>query len=196
MSRLVDRGAVTAAWVGVGMAVTIGVSFLLVIPIEFLIVPSALFGGMMIGYYANARAERAGGPWRRLLANALFAGVVSGLALALLYVGVKAIFFSADNGYRDASMGGPLTCQAGADCVYRRYLAIPGRSEAFEAAGITDVGSFTQFYWVEQVTTAGQFLALSAGGALIGGLMFGASNRRRPEEAREASGDAGTASLG
>src|SRR4029079_13204011 len=32
--RVVDRGAITAAWVGVGMAVTIGVSFLLVIPIE------------------------------------------------------------------------------------------------------------------------------------------------------------------
>jgi len=32
----VDRGAINAAWVGVGMAVTIGVSFMLVIPIEFL----------------------------------------------------------------------------------------------------------------------------------------------------------------
>ena len=34
MSRFFDRGAITAAWVGVGMAVTIGMSFLLVIPIE------------------------------------------------------------------------------------------------------------------------------------------------------------------
>ena len=34
MSRFVDRGAITAAWVGLGMAVTIVVSFLLVIPIE------------------------------------------------------------------------------------------------------------------------------------------------------------------
>ena len=34
MSRSSTAGAITAAWVGVGMAVTIGVSFLLVIPIE------------------------------------------------------------------------------------------------------------------------------------------------------------------
>ena len=34
MSRIVDRGAITAAYVGIGMAITIGVSFLLVIPIE------------------------------------------------------------------------------------------------------------------------------------------------------------------
>ena len=39
MSRFVDRGAIVAAWVGLGMAVTIGVSFLLVIPIEFLVGP-------------------------------------------------------------------------------------------------------------------------------------------------------------
>ncbi|MGZ8528610.1 MAG: hypothetical protein ACXWWR_07430, partial [Candidatus Limnocylindrales bacterium] len=32
--RLVDRGAIAAGWVGVGMAVTMAMSFLLVIPIE------------------------------------------------------------------------------------------------------------------------------------------------------------------
>jgi len=181
VTRFVDRGAIVAAWVGVGMAVTIGVSFLLVIPIEFLIVPTALFGGMMIGYYANARSDRAGGPWGRIMANALLAGVVTGLTLALLYLGVKALFFTADNGYRDASSGGPLVCETGADCVYQRYLAI-GRGPAFEEAGITDVESFTRFYWGEQLSSAGSFLALSVGGSVIGALMFGVSNRRRPEE--------------
>jgi hypothetical protein len=181
VTRFVDRGAIVAAWVGVGMAVTIGVSFLLVIPIEFLVVPTALFGGMMIGYYANARADRRGGPWGRVIANALFAGIVTGLTLALLYLGVKALFFTADNGYRDASSGGPLACETGADCVYQRYLAI-GRGPAFEEAGITDVESFTRFYWGEQLSTAGTFLALSVGGSLIGGLMYGATNRRRPDE--------------
>ena len=34
VNRFVDRGAITAAYVGIGMAVTIGISFLLVIPIE------------------------------------------------------------------------------------------------------------------------------------------------------------------
>ena len=34
MTRVVDRGAIVAAYVGIGMAVTIAISFLLVIPIE------------------------------------------------------------------------------------------------------------------------------------------------------------------
>jgi hypothetical protein len=182
VNRFVDRGAITAAWVGVGMAVTIGVSFLLVIPIEFLLTPFALFGGLLIGYYANARSNRAGGPWSRIIANALLAGVVTGVTFAILLLGVKALFFSADNGYRDTSSGGPLTCQAGADCVYQRYLAI-GRGPAFEAAGITDVDSFTAFYWREQLNSAWLLVLLSTGGALGGGLMFGAANRRRPDEA-------------
>jgi hypothetical protein len=189
VTRFVDRGAIVAAWVGVGMAVTIGVSFLLVIPIEFLIVPTALFGGMMIGYYANARSDRAGGPWGRVISNALLAGAVTGLTLALLYLGVKGLFFAADNGYRDASSGGPLVCQTGADCVYQRYLAI-GRGPAFEEAGITDVDSFTRFYWGEQLNSAGTFLALSIGGSLIGGLMYGVTNRRRPETDNGVSGAA------
>jgi hypothetical protein len=178
MNRLVDRGAITAAWVGVGMAVTIGVSFLLVIPIEFLVTPFALLSGLLIGYYANARSNRAGGPWGRILANALLAGVATGVAFALFFFAVKLLFFAADNGYRDASAGGSLTCQTGADCVYQRYLAI-GRGPAFEAAGITDVDSFTAFYWREQAASAGLLLVLSVGGALGGGLMFGVANRRR-----------------
>ena len=181
MSRVVDRGAITAAWVGVGMALTIGISFLLVIPIEFLVVPTALFGGMLIGYYANARSNRQGGPWGRVIVNALFAGLVTGLSLAILFLAVKGLFFTADDGYRDASSGGRLTCETGADCVYQRYLAI-GRGPAFEAAGITDVESFTRLYWGEQLSTAGAYVALSLGGSLLGGVLYGATNRRRPEE--------------
>ena len=84
MSRIADRGAVTAAYVGIGMAVTIGVSFLLVIPIEAVVWLLALPSGVMIGYYANARSDRRAGPWRRIISNALFAGVVTGLTAALL----------------------------------------------------------------------------------------------------------------
>ncbi|HEX6945202.1 MAG TPA: hypothetical protein VF196_03345, partial [Casimicrobiaceae bacterium] len=168
------------------MAVTIGVSFLLVIPIEFLIVPTALFGGMMIGYYANARADRRGGPWGRVIANALFAGLVTGLSLAVLYLAVKGLFFMADDGYRDASAGGRLTCETGPDCVYQRYLAFHG-AEVLEAQGVSDVDTFTQFYWTQQLSQAGSFLALSLGGSLIGGLMYGATNRRKPEEGETAA---------
>jgi hypothetical protein len=180
VSRFVDRGAVAAAWVGVGLAVTVGVSFLLVIPIEFLVAPFALLGGLLIGYYANARSDRAGGPWSRILANALLAGLATGLTFALLFLAVKALFFNADNGYRDASAGGPLTCQTGADCVYQRYLAI-GRGPALEAAGVTDVESFTALYWREQFSTAGLHFLFATGGALGGGFVFGVTNRRRPE---------------
>ena len=46
MTRVIDRGAITAAYVGIGMAATIAVSFLLVIPIEpvylFLALPAGL----------------------------------------------------------------------------------------------------------------------------------------------------------
>lgn len=184
MSRFVDRGAITAAWVGVGMAVTIGVSFLLVIPIEPIYWYLSLPAGLLIGYYANARSLRAGGPWGRLLVNALFAGLVTGITYALLLLAVKALFFSVDGGYRDASTGGPLTCQTGAECVYQRYLAAgPDEVEALAAAGVTDVASFSALYWREQGTSALTVLLLSTAGALGGGFIFGVSNRRRPGDA-------------
>lgn len=177
--RFIDRGAVTAAWVGLGMAVTIGVSFLLVIPIEPAYWLLSLPAGLLIGYYANARSERIGGPWRRVFANALYAGLVTGITYAVLLLAVKGLFFSIDAGYRDANSGGPLTCTTGADCVYKRYVAVQG--EAMTAAGITDVGSFTSFYWGQQLGNGGLVLAFSVGGALGGGAMFGISNRRKPE---------------
>ena len=122
MSRFVDRGAITAAYVGIGMAVTIVVSFLLVIPIEWVIWMLALPSGLLIGYYANQRSNRRNGPWGRILVNGLFAGIVTGLTAAALVLVIKALFFYADNGYRDPGLGGPIACQAGADCVYQRYL--------------------------------------------------------------------------
>ena len=181
MSRFVDHGAVTAAWVGLGMAVTIAVSFMLVIPIEPVYWYLALPAGLLIGYYANARSLRAGGPWSRIMANALFAGLVTGLTYAVLLLAVKALFFNVDGGYRDASAGGPLACTAGADCVYRRYLAA-GQGTVFEANGITDVATFTTFYWSQQLSNAGLTFLLSVGGALGGGVMFGLANRRKPED--------------
>ena len=181
MTRFVDRGAITAAWVGVGMAVTIAVSFLLIIPIEFLYTAiSPLFAGLLIGYYANSRSERAGGPWGRILGNALLAGLATGLSFAILLLGVKALFFSVDAGYRDASAGGSLTCQSGAGCVYERHRAFYG-DRALADAGVTDVASFTSFYWREQGATAVTMIVLSTGAAIAGGLVYGVTNRRRPQ---------------
>lgn len=178
MTRLVDRGAVFAGWVGVGMAATIAVSFLLVIPLgEAAVGLLALPAGLLIGYYANQRSERQGGPWSRVVANALLAGVMTGVAFALLFLGTKALFFNADDGYRDAAAGGRIACQQGADCVYRRYLA-DGRGPALEAAGVRDSASFAEFYWGEQRTTAVTLFGLTLVGAVGGGLAFGATNRR------------------
>ncbi|MEO8228526.1 MAG: hypothetical protein ABI628_02050 [Chloroflexota bacterium] len=179
--RIVDRGAIMAGWVGVGMAVTMAMSFLLVIPIEpiyWLLAPPA---GLLIGYYANQRSLRPRGAWRRIVANAIYAGVVTGLTLALALLVVKALFFFADNGYRDPAQGGPVTragadgqavgCQPGAECVMQRYLDA-GRGSEFAAQGITDVSSFTVAYWQQQLSTAGLLLALSVGSAALGGAVY------------------------
>jgi hypothetical protein len=184
MTRLVDRGAIVAAYVGIGMALVIGVSFLLVIPIEPVYWLLAPLSGLLIGYYANARAERASGPWARILVNGVFAGVTTGLALAALLLGVKALFFAADNGYRDGSSGGSLSCRPGADCVYARYLSVDGGPARLANAGITDVASFSTFYWTQQLTTAGTLLGVTATGGLGGAVLFGLArprSRRRPE---------------
>ena len=192
MTRIVDRGAIVAAYVGIGMAVTIAVSFLLVIPIEpiywLLVVPA----GLLIGYYANARSSRAGGPWSRILANGLFAGFVTGLTLAVLLLGVKALFFFADNGYPDFNRVDdegtaiPPFCHTGANCVYSRYLA-DGRGDALAAQGVTDDASFTAYYWNQQLATAGLLLVLTSGAGLGGALLYGAA-RPRAEPAAAGAG--------
>jgi hypothetical protein len=186
VSRVVDRGAVVAGWVGVGMAAVILISFVLVIPIGDVAVAFLAFpAGVIIGYYANQRSGQAGGPWPRILANAAWAAVVTGLASALLLLGIKAIFFSADDGYRDASLGGPIECSGGADCVWRRYLA-SGRGPALEAIGVTDVDSFTRFYWQEQLSTAGTLVLVTVAGGLLGGALYRVTNRSPDPVARAA----------
>jgi hypothetical protein len=184
LDRFVDPGAVFAGWVGVGMAMTIAVSFLLVIPIEPVFWLMAPLAGLLIGYYANARADRRRGPWRRILLNGAFASLLTAATLALLFVGTKAIFFYADDGYRDASQGGPIAgCTAGADCVYQRYLAEPGKAAQFAAAGITDVTSFTSLYWREQLGTAGTVTGLCLAGGLAGAALYGLARPRMPRPA-------------
>ena len=172
MSRIVDRGAITAAYVGIGMAVTIVASFTLIIPIEWFIWILALPAGLLIGYYANQRSNRRAGPLARILANGLFAGLVTGLSTAILLLAIKALFFYADNGYRDPGQGGQLTCQAGAGCVYERYLE-DGRGPQLVAAGVTDVVTFTGFYWGEQFSNAGTIVLLSVWGGVGGAGLYG-----------------------
>jgi len=179
VTRFVDRGAITAAYVGIGMAVTIVVSFLLFIPIEWIIWILALPSGMMIGYYANQRSDRRAGPWSRILVNGLFAGLVTGLTAAVLLILVKGIFFYADSGFRDPGQGGQITCQTGAECVYQRYLEA-NRGAELAAAGVHDAGSFTAFYWQEQFGTAGTLVLLTTLGALGGAAIYGVARPKTP----------------
>jgi len=181
VSRFVDRGAIVAAFVGVGMAVTLAISFLLVIPIEPAYILLAFPGGLIIGYYANARSSRARGEWRRILPNGLLAGLVTGVVLALLLLGTKALFFFADNGYPDFNRVengitvGP-TCAAGADCVYHRYLS--AQPDDLAEAGVTDAASFADVYWAQQWSTARLLVLGDAGAGLLGALLFALAGPR------------------
>ncbi len=187
MTRFVDRGAITAAYVGIGMAVTVAISFLLIIPIEPIVWLLTLPTGLLIGYYANQRSNRRAGPWSRIVVNGIFAALVTGVTAAVLLLGVKALFFYADNGYRDASAGGPITCEPGAGCVYQRYLLVEGgaRAAGLEAAGVTDAATFSAFYWSQQLTVAGLIVAVTTAGGLGGSLLYGVFRRSRPSRATE-----------
>jgi hypothetical protein len=190
VSRFVDRGAIIAAYVGIGMALTIVVSFMLFIPIEWVIWVLALPSGLLIGYYADQRSDRRAGPWLRILTNGLFAGLVTGLTAAILLLAIKALFFYADTGFRDPGQGGQITCSTGADCVYQRYVQA-GRGPDLATAGITDPASFTGFYWKEQVGSAETVLILTIVGGLGGAGLYGVF-RPKPIEAGPGSAPART----
>jgi hypothetical protein len=181
VTRYVDRGAIVAAFVGVGMAVTMAISFLLVIPIEPAYILLAFPGGLIIGYYANARSSRIRGQWRCILPNGLLAGAVTGVVLALLLLGTKALFFYGDTGYPDFNRVeegvavGP-TCVAGADCVYHRYLA--AQPDELAAAGVSDAATFTTVYWAQQWSTAQLLVLGTTGAALLGAFLFGIAGPR------------------
>ena len=194
MTRIVDRGAIVAAYVGIGMAVTIAISFLLVIPIEPIYWLLALPAGLLIGYYANQRSDRRAGPWGRIVANALVAGLATALTLAAFIFVVKALFFFGDNGYPDfnrldAATRQPIPpyCDNGGGCVYARYVA-QGNGPEFAAAGITDASRFTTFYWGQQASAAGTVLVRTLVGALGGGALYGLF---RPKPVRTPAGAIG-----
>ena len=159
VSRFVDRGAITAAYVGIGMAVTIVVSFLLIIPIEWIIWLLALPSGLLIGYYANQRSDRRAGPWGRILVNGLFAGLVTGLTAGRPAARVKALFFFADNGYPRPGPGrADHAAPSGADCVYQRYLDDGPRARARGGRRDRRRRRSPRFYWGEQFGSAGTIL--------------------------------------
>lgn len=180
---LFDRRALPAVFVGIGMALTIGVSFLLVIPIQPVYWLLAIPAGLLIGYYANGRAARGRGEWLPIISNGLVAGVATGVTMAAVLLGVRALFFNLDNGYRDADAGGSISCVTGADCVYQRYRE--AEADTLVAAGITDAASFATYYWAGQWETAGTLTATATIFGVSGAVIYGATRplRARVEEA-------------
>jgi hypothetical protein len=163
--RVLDRGAIAAAFVGLGMAVTIAISFELIIAIQALVFVSAPFAGLVIGYYANNKSERWRPRWR-LFANAGFAGTVTGVSLALMYVALRLLFVYADSGYRPETMGGQLDCATGPECTYVRFLD-DGNEADLIADGITDAAAFESAVWRWQGETVLMLTLMTLGGALV-----------------------------
>jgi hypothetical protein len=163
--RVLDRGAIYAAMVGLGMAVTIAISFELVVAIQSLVFISAPFAGLTIGWYANHKSLRWRPRWR-LFANAAFAGAVTGISLALMYVALRLLFIYADSGYRPETMGGQLDCSTGPECTYARFID-DGYGQDLADEGITDAATFESAVWRWQGETVLMLTAFTFGGALI-----------------------------
>ncbi len=177
MERIVDAGAVGAGWVGLGMALVLAMAFELIIPLQAMVFLLALPMGILIGVYANVRSER----WRprsRVVINALYAGAVTGIAVALLYVALRLVFIYGDTGALPD--GTTLTCQTGPDCIYQRYVNA-GQANELADLGITDAASLEAATWHELAASGAGLVVLTLGGALVGGLLRSVS--RRPTSA-------------
>ncbi len=161
--RFIDRGAVFAGYVGLGMALVIAIAFELIIAVQSLVFIIAPIAGLLIGGYANQRSER-WRPMKRVFANAVWAGLVSGIGLAVMYAALRLLFIFADTG--PLPNGGQLNCQAGPDCTYQRYVA-DGRAAELASYGVTDGPSFGAFALREQAKGAGLIVLLSLSGSLV-----------------------------
>jgi hypothetical protein len=165
--RVVDEGAIFGGWVGLGMALVLVMAFGLIIPIQTVVFALAPVMGLLIGVYANVRSER----WRprsRLLANAAYAGIVTGLGIALLYVVIRLVFIYGDTGA--LPNGTALDCNAGPDCIYARYVE-QGAADELAEIGVTDGASLEAALWRELIVTGTGLFVLTLGGALVGGVV-------------------------
>jgi hypothetical protein len=156
---------VFAGYVGLGMALVVAIAFELIVAIQSLVFIIAPIAGLLIGGYANQRSER-WRPMKRVFANAVWAGLVSGVALALMYAALRLLFVFADTGALPT--GGQLACSAGPDCTYQRYVA-DGRAAELASYGVTDGPTFGAFAIREQAQGAGLIVALVLGGSLVAG---------------------------
>lgn len=165
MTRIVDAGAVVAGWIGLGMALVIAIAFALIIPVQTVVFLAAPLAGVVIGVYANVRAER----WRprgKVLLNAAWAGLMTGLGLAILYVVIRLVFIYGDTGA--LPNGTALNCQTGPECIYLRYVNV-GQQAELASMGIVDAKTLESSLWRELGVTGTGLVLLTVGGAVIGG---------------------------
>ena len=165
MSRIVDRGAVFGGWVGLGMAVVVAIAFELVIAVQSIVFVAAPLMGVIIGIYANVRAERRRPRWR-VMANACWAGLVTGVGLALIYVVLRLVFLYGDSGALPT--GETLDCRTGPECTYLRYVEA-GRAVDLAQVGVTDAASYEAAALREQLFGGLTLVGLTLGGSLAGG---------------------------
>jgi hypothetical protein len=163
----VDKGAVFAGYVGIGMAVVIAIAFALIIPVQTLVFIATLAGGVLIGAYANQRSNR-WRPMKRVFANAIWAALVTALSLSLLYGAIRLLFVYADSGFRNPGQGGQIECQVGPDCTYQRYVE-DGQGDELAAIGVTDGASFGNYFFWDGVIVngAGLITLVTVAGALL-----------------------------
>lgn len=162
----IDGGAVFAGWVGLGMALVIAIAFQLIIAIQALVFLLAPLAGLLIGAYANHRAQRRRPVWRVLL-NAGYAGLVTGVGLAIMYVALRLLFIYADTGFRPGE-NGQLDCSPGPECAYLRYVG-EGYGDELAAFGVVDGATFGEYALREQLTGGLILVSLTLGGALVAG---------------------------
>jgi hypothetical protein len=165
LSRLLDRGAIVAGWIGVGVAVVLVIALGLVIAIPALVTLAALPAGLIVGAYANNR-ERVPRPAGRTLANAAWASLVTGVALAVFYIGIRLVFLYADTGRLPNDT--QLDCRTGPGCVYARYVE-QGFGDRLAEDGIVDGATYERAALGELASTG----AVLAGAALLGGIVAG-----------------------
>ncbi len=181
-----NRPAVVAGLVGVGVAVVVVLSFELVFAVQAIVFLLALPMGLLIGWYAVERERRAlaagaarGGArlgWPRALGDGLVAGLMTGLALAVFYVLIRLLFLYLDNGFRAA--GPPYVCTLGPECGYQRALDEPRLRAALDAAGVHDAAGYTAYFLEGQALGGTALLVLVLGGALAGAAAHRAGSAR------------------
>ncbi len=166
MNRLVDRGAVFAGWVGVGMALVVAIAFELIVAVQSIVFMAAPLIGLVIGIYANIRAQRRRPRWR-VLVNSAYAGLVTGVGMAVIYVALRLVFLYGDTGV--LINGESLDCRTGPECTYMRYVEA-GRADDLAGVGVTNAATYEAAALREQFFGGLTLVGLTVGGALVGGV--------------------------